>query len=119
MRPLVGRGNGEKTESSDMTLASRLVIEGDMTCVRVTIGLGSLGADCSPDLSFCIDLLKARVDFIARASESLLSEGRRLPIDGAWLVSRGNADGHSVSRVDPFEDSDMRELLFDPIPESG
>jgi hypothetical protein len=105
-RPLAGPDRGENKESSDITLASRLVTEGDMTCGRVTIGFGSLGACCSPALSFCIDLLKARVDFIARASESLLSEGRRLPTDWAWLDPRGKAEGHRVKRAESLDDSD-------------
>ena len=35
---------------------------------------------------------------MARASDSLLSDGRRLPIEGAWDILRGNAEGHSVLR---------------------
>jgi hypothetical protein len=75
--------DGSKMESSDMMLASKLVIEGDTTWGRTTIGLGTLGGSCSPDLSRCIDLLRAKVGFIVRASESLLSEGRRLLSEGA------------------------------------
>jgi hypothetical protein len=83
-RPLEKSCIEEKTESSESTLASKLVTEGDMTCGRVTMGFGIRGPCWSPECSFCIDLRYAKVDFMIRgASESLLSDGRRLLRDGA------------------------------------
>jgi hypothetical protein len=102
-------------ESSDRMLASRLVIEGDTTCGRVTIGLGNLGASCSPDFSLCRDLLRAKVGFIVRASESLLSDGRRLLREGACVVPRGNGDGHRPFRGDSRDDNETCELLRDSM----
>jgi hypothetical protein len=81
-----------------MMLASRLVIEGDTTWGRVMIGLGSFAGSCSPDLSRCIDLLRAKVGFMVTASESLLSDGRRLLSEGACEALRGKGDGHRVLR---------------------
>jgi hypothetical protein len=96
-------------------LASRLVIDGDTTWARVTIGLGNLGGSCSPDFNLCKDLLRARVGFIVRASESLLSEGRRLLSGGACVAPRGNGDGQRRFRGTSRDDKETWELLRDSI----
>src|SRR3569833_487967 len=87
-------------ESSDMTLVSRLLTDGDVPPVgaRTMIGFGRRSCALSGLRSRWADLRKARVDFMARASESLLSDGRRLPRDGACEAERGKAEGHSVFR---------------------
>jgi hypothetical protein len=67
-------------ESSETMLVSMLLIVGEVTSLGfVLIGLGSRTGCWSA--AFRTDLRNASVDFIANASESLLSEGRRRPED--------------------------------------
>lgn len=49
------------------------------------------------------------MDFIVSASESLLSDGRRLLTEGAWTEFRGNGEGHNVKRGSWLDDIDAVE----------
>jgi hypothetical protein len=77
-------------ESSVLKPASLLLMEGEAP-LEVMMGLGIRRGSCSGDArNRCTDRRKARVDFMATASESLLSDGRR------WLtrgrVTRGRLE---------------------------
>jgi hypothetical protein len=118
-RPLKGSERESRVDSSDMTLVSTLYVEGETTLGRAAAVWLYILCDwllaMAVWLSFWMDLLKARVDFIASASESLLSEGRRLPKDGALGAVLGNADGQRVCRGAPsLEDMETCELFLDP-----
>jgi hypothetical protein len=58
-----------------------------------------------------MDLLKAKVGFMVTASESLLSDGRRLLSEGVCDALRGNGDGHRVLRGPSRDESETWELL--------
>jgi len=94
-------------------LVSWLVIEGGCVWARVRIGFGIRRPSWSPDFGCCEDLLKARVDLIVTASESLLSEGRRLLTEGACIEFRGNGEGHKVNRGSSLDEIERREPSFE------
>jgi hypothetical protein len=58
-----------------------------------------------------MDLLTAKEGLIATASESLLSEGRRLLRDGTGVAPRGKGDGHRDLRGTSRDDNETWELL--------
>jgi hypothetical protein len=62
-----------------------------------------------------MDLLRAKVGLVPGASESLLSEGRRLLNEGACVTPRGKGDGHSVVRGASRDDSETWELFRDSM----
>lgn len=101
-------------ESSEKMVVSWLLIEGVTMPGRTVMGFGRRALSWAAALRRPIDLRYAKVDFMVRTSESLLSEGiRRCPADGAVGVApRGRAEGHNVVRAS-CEDSDMSELSLE------
>lgn len=98
------------TESSVKIVVFKLPVEAEGTPL-VTIGFGNFICCWSSDeCSRCTDLLKAKVDFMVTASESLLSDGRR-----DRTGSRGNGDGQSVCLGSTGEESDTADPLREEL----
>lgn len=103
-------------DSSDMILASKLIIDPGPVSLEMLSGRGRCSA-LAELFNRCIDLRKASEPF--PMPSSLLSEGRR-PLgamaDCRFVASRGSADGHRVVRATSW----VRETswLWLTLPES-
>lgn len=108
------RGRELMVESSEKMVVSWLVMEGVTIPGRTLMGFGRRALSWAAALRRPIDLRYAKVDFMVRTSESLLSEGiLRCPADGAMgFAPRGRAEGHKVVRAS-CEERDMSELFLE------